>query len=88
MKVEEILEVEEVTEVEEPSETVDDEDVIEIPIDDEDLSGDAYYSDDFIETLTKAQCKKILDGREIKYTDKANLSVLRRLVIESNPALN
>jgi hypothetical protein len=85
--IEEAFEEEVISEeiLEDGSEEELEEEVYEILQDDPDLSGDSFYTETFLEALTKAQCKSILDLRAIEYGDKANLSVLRKLVLETNP---
>ena len=56
--------------------------VVEIPVDDENLSAEAYYTSNF---LTKKKCYKILSARKIEPDQDGRAEVLKDQVLKSNP---
>jgi len=77
------LAVEEVIE-EKVDDVQEDEDVV--LIDDPDLSAEAYYNREFL--TSKNICKKILNARMVQYETSASITMLRKLVLDSNPSIN
>jgi len=77
------LAVEEVIE-EKVDDVQEDEDVV--LIDDPDLSAEAYYNREFL--TSKNICKKILNARMVQYETSASITMLRKLVLDSNPSID
>jgi len=84
--VEEVVHEEEQPVIETDEEKVivtEEEEVEEILVDDPDLSAEAYYNETFLSS--KALCKKILSARQVQYEDSATFTLLKKLVMDSNP---
>lgn len=60
--------------------------VIEIIENDPDISATSYYTMDFL--TNKAVCRKILDARSVTYDEDASFSMLKKLVMQSNPEVD
>lgn len=84
-EVEETVIEEEVVEETVEEDVTESKEVVGILENDPDLSAGAFYTEEFL--TSKALCKKILASREVQYDSNASWTLLKQLVLDSNPVV-